>query len=130
MFKKILIVEDCETDQLLIKFSFRKYFPKVELCFESSCLSAINRFGLEEFDFILMDFTLVNIDIHPFVDVASKFNTPFAIFSGSSEDDIRHSLGEIGKDITIWSKSDMHNIHNLILDFERKLIEKNKSENH
>jgi CheY-like chemotaxis protein len=112
--RKILVVEDNEDDQILLSEAFEKHPDNTLVIFKNSCLKALSAMSLENFDFFLIDFRLGVLDAHPVIRRLLLFGCPFAVFSGSSEEEIREELCEISSDIKFYSKRDIEKIPGLI----------------
>jgi|SaaInlV_100m_DNA_2_1039680.scaffolds.fasta_scaffold22608_3 CheY-like chemotaxis protein len=115
MDKKILVVEDSESDRYLIKYLFEYGCPEVKITFKDTCLKAINTLGIEHFDFVLSDFRLGMIDAHPLLNILKNMNIEFAVFSGSDESEVRKELQDM-KNLKFWSKGQINKIPQLVME--------------
>jgi CheY-like chemotaxis protein len=115
MDKKVLVVEDSESDRYLIKHFFEDGYPEVKIIFKDTCLKAINTLGMEDFDFVVSDFRLGAIDAHPLLTILKNMNINFAVLSGSDESEVRKELQDM-KSFKFWSKGQMNKVPQLVME--------------
>jgi DNA-binding LytR/AlgR family response regulator len=114
--KKILVVEDSESDQEIIRIIFQEEWKEVDLVFSKSCLQSISEFGLISYDFVLVDFRLGIIDASSLISLLSESGMLFAVFTGLDEYEIREESKE---DFPYINKRDIQNLPKIIKELMR-----------